>query len=110
VITERISASSKEYVKVPIVPPEGVDPSSDAVTFYFSPSDVNPTATGSVTCATNTGILKTTDTSGAPHYTARCLIGPAANVVAAGVYYVFVKITDSPTIPVKRADGQLEVY
>lgn len=110
VITERISAASKEFVKIEVDPPVGVNPSSDALTFYFSPDPNDPGAVGAVNFTVNNSWTVTTDASGHPTYTARSLIGPGANVVAKGTWYVFLKITDNPTIPVKRATGQLEVF
>jgi len=42
-------------------------------------------------------------------YTAKCLVGPAGTItLGIGTYIIYVKITDSPEIPVRIA-GQLQV-
>lgn len=106
---ERISAGSTEYVKVQIEPPSGVNPSSDPVAFCFATTPELPE-----TPTWDTGSWETiTNPAGDADYFARCLIGPSSSPLVqltAGRYYVFVKVTDDPAIPVKLADGQLEVY
>lgn len=106
---ERISAASTEYVKVQIEPPVGVNPATDPVAFCFA---TLPELPGTPTWYT--GSWQTiTNPAGDADYFARCLIGPSSNPLVqlgAGRYYVFVKVTDNPAIPVKLAEGQLEVY
>lgn len=107
--TERISVASTEYVKVQIEPPSGVSPSSDPVAFCFAALPELPS-----TPSWKTGSWQTiTNTAGDADYFARCLIGPSSNPLVqldVGRYYVFVKVTDNPAIPVKLAGGQLEIY
>ena len=44
-------------------------------------------------------------------YAAYCLVGPAGTVtLGTGVYYIYVKITANPEIPVIRPAMQLEIY
>jgi hypothetical protein len=100
---ETISALSKEYIRVRVdAEKSGViyDPTGDAVTFAFTTSNnlVGATWYG--------GTWETVGTE----YFARCIVGPAGTVtlVAGNTYIVWVKITDSPEIPIKNA-GTLQV-
>jgi hypothetical protein len=50
------------------------------------------------------------ETAGTKRY-ARCLVGPGGTTtLAKGLWAVWVKLTDNPEIPVKKADGMLEVF
>ena len=98
----KISSSSLEYIKVQVTAiKNGVayDPTGDTVTMAFTVSDV---LTG---VSWKTSSWETTSGK----YYARCLVGTGgAAVLSAGTYIVWVRVTDSPEIPVKRA-GTLEV-
>lgn len=95
-----ISSLSTEYVQILVeatangVP---VNPSSDQVTFAFIAGTTNPQA----------GDWKTgswdTDTQG--DYLAQCLIGPDGGTITLtpGAYYVWIKITDNPEVPIRNA-------
>ncbi len=94
------SALSKEYVRVPIGATESgspVDPTSDSVTMAFAAPGVTPTSF-------NTASWETDTTANPDKHYARSLIGPGtSNVLTAGRYSVYVKITDNPEIPVLPA-------
>jgi hypothetical protein len=94
-----ISALSTEYVQVPVqamVAGSPYNPTADVVQFSFVPS--GSAAPGSW----NTGSWDTTVND---IYLAQCLVGPGSSgvVLAQGTYAVWVKITDSPEVPVKPA-------
>lgn len=102
-----ISSLSTEYVRVQIQATNNgvaVDPTADTVAMAFVTEGAAP----------QTGDWKTasweTDTTQTPiaDY-ARCLVGAGGVVtLAAGVYDCFIKITDNPEAPVKKA-GPLRV-
>lgn len=95
---------SLEYIKLPVeVVINGVayDPHLDAVVLAFPVRGVDPVAldwkTGSWELGSD-GI-----------WMARCLVGPGGTVtLTAGTYDAWVKITDSPEIPVRKC-GVVEV-
>lgn len=95
-LTVSISSLSTDYVQVKITPVmAGYDPTSDSVQFAFSPSTYPMTAPSvwySGSWVTLPG----------PAFWAQCLIGPASSVVTftPGLYQVWVKVTDNPTVPV----------
>lgn len=99
---QEISAESLEYVKCKVEAIKaGVlyNPTGDAVAFAF-------TATEDATGASWSGGSWETISG---EYWARCLVGTGGAVqLTPDIYYVWVKITDSPEIPVKMA-GLLEV-
>lgn len=44
-------------------------------------------------------------------YAACCLVGPGGTIqLSIGTYIIYVKITDSPEVPVLQASLQLEIY
>lgn len=97
-----IASSSTEYVNVPIlatIAGTPYNPTADAVQMAFVTGPSQPTvffAGDWVTTVQGTFI-------------AQCLIGPAGpNVLAPGLYTVWIKITDSPEVPVKPA-GTLQI-
>jgi hypothetical protein len=97
-----ISALSLEYVRVPVAAKQSglvVDPSADVVKLAFTAAGVDPVSGDYKTSSWETDATTTPST-----YYARCLVGPAGTVtLAAGTYQVWVKVTDSPEIPVKRS-------
>lgn len=100
----KISVLSVEYVRARVRAKEAgaiVNPTSDAVSLAFMAAGVNPTG-GDWHAAT----WETTPTS----YYARCLIGPGNVIVGLGTWDVWVKITDSPEVPVIRLDETLRIY
>lgn len=100
----RISALSKEYVKVPVTATvNGVayNPTLDVVTIAFKKPADTPAAGDFKSASWETISGK---------YYARALVGPGGVIeLPAGRWSVWVKITDDPEVPVIDA-GQLEVY
>jgi hypothetical protein len=103
-----VSKLSKRYVRVPVSAsklglPE--DLSDNVVEFAFTTGSVDPTVW-------RTGDWETVVENGATTYYARVLIGPGSTVGAltAGTYKVWVKITDSPEVPVIRIEERLQVF
>lgn len=102
-----ISAASLEYVRVPVAAQSSgiaVNPTADVVQLAFMSGRTNP-ATGDWKAAS----WDTDVTTVPPTYRARCLVGPGGAVtLSPGTYLVWVKVTDSPEMPVKPA-GPLKV-
>lgn len=104
-----IHTSSLEYVKVPVdaeLDGSPHDPTADIVQFAFvGIADAGPDAGDWVV-----GSWETDGSAGGVVYKARCLVGPAGAVaLAAGRYQIFVKVTDNPEAPVKKAPNLLRV-
>lgn len=100
-----IAASSVEYVRVPVsatASGSAVDPTADTVQMAFLATAAAPASGDWKTASWETDATTTPDT-----YYARCLVGSAVTLTA-GTYTVWVKVTDSPETPVKRA-GLLRV-
>lgn len=102
-----ISTASLEYVRVPVgavTAGAPVNPTGDTVAMAFL-AGVGPPAGGDW----KTASWDTDASTYPPTYHAQCLVGPAGTVtLTAGVYSVWVKVTDSPESPVKRA-GQIKI-
>lgn len=93
-----VSSASKEYIQVPIALSTGGNPTGDPVFMAFPAVGAEPSTFYSGTWTTLNGI-----------YLANVLIGPGSSaVLPVGYYNVFVKITDSPEVPVIFS-GLLEV-
>ncbi len=89
----RISSLSKEYLKIAVT--ADVVVTDDPVSFAFTDPAVDPT------------VWTAGDWSGTE---ARILVGPGGSItLTKGVHDVWLKITDSPEIPVRRV-AQLDVY
>lgn len=106
--TLTISHLSTEYVLIPLqVTKSGspYNPTSDAVQFAFMPNAVQqPTVSDWVN-----GSWETVTTNFIYPYNAKCLIGPTGSTaLTQGDYVIFLKITDSPEIPV-LTPGQLTI-
>lgn len=101
------SVDSLEYVLVPVSLKESgllIDPTSDTVSLAFTAEGVAP-----VTGDWQTGTWETDATTTPDTYSARCLVGPNGDVtLAVGVYDVWVRVTDSPEVPVRKA-GNLRI-
>lgn len=95
-----LSMLSLEYVRVRVsatVAGSPVNPTGDPVQMAFITPGAVP-GPGDW----NTAGWDTAPTGGV--YTAQCLIGPGGTItLPAGVYAVWVKITDNPEIPVRQA-------
>ena len=97
-----MSALSLEYVKVQVTALENgtaIDPTTDIVSMAFPVTNVVP-----VSGDWKSASWETTPTGA---YYARCLVGPGGTVtLAAGRYDIWIRVSDSPEVPVKQA-GQL---
>ena len=96
-----VSASSVEYVRVPVYAKNNgavYDPTGDTVHMAFMSSTATPGASDWKTASWETDATTDPDT-----YYARCLVGSAVTLTAGTTYHVWVKVTDSPETPVKRA-------
>jgi hypothetical protein len=99
---------STEYILIPVAATKNgaaYNPTADAVQFAFM--------------ATATQVPQVSDwqsgtwdtTSGNPiyPYNAKCLVGPTGTInLGIGTYVIYIKITDSPEIPV-LVGGQLQI-
>jgi len=100
-----LPAATLEYVRFPVratVNGAAYNPTADAVQLAFLTSEAAQPVGGDYKAGSwETGANST--------YLARCLVGPAGTVtLTAGLYYVWIKITDSPEVPVMLA-GTLEI-
>jgi hypothetical protein len=97
-----ISSLSKEYVRVRVAAKNAgavVNPTADVVEMAFTLADAEPTTPDWKTASWETDAATEPDT-----YFARCLVGPGGTVTLAdGTYQVWVRVTDSPEIPVKKS-------
>lgn len=103
-----ISTTSLEYVRVQVDAIKNgavYDPTTDVVAFAFLDRGKGNDLSGA------SWLVGSWETSPAGTHYARCLIGPGGGVatLAAGAYSVWVKISDSPEIPIKKS-GALTVY
>lgn len=100
------TTASLEYVPVQVTATKSgavYDPTSDTVQMAFVAGTVTTTP------ASLTFYTASWDTANGAYY-ALCLVGPSPGVVAltAGIWTVYVKVTDSPEVPVKNA-GQIRM-
>jgi hypothetical protein len=99
------SSLSLQYVPFQVLPSAFgpiVNPTSDPVQFAFTLGGADPAVWYAGSWAGTTALL-----NGA--YTALCLVGPGGTVaLPRGTYSTWIKITDSPEIPVIGA-GQLQI-
>lgn len=98
-----LSSASLEYVRVPVsatVNGAKIDPTTDAVKFAFKSDGTTPVSGDFVTGSWETAVTGSTTT-----YLARCLVGPGGTTtLTAATYRVWVKITDSPEVPIRAVD------
>jgi len=96
-----LSSLSKEYVRVRMSARNNgavVNPTADTVEMAFTLNDAEPTSPDWKSASWETDANTEPDT-----YYARCLVGPGGTVTLAdGTYRVWVRVTDSPEIPVKK--------
>jgi len=94
-----LSSAALMYVKAPVrVKKQGVpyDPTGDVVAVAFMSGRATPTSGDWKTASWETDATTTPST-----YFARCLVGSGgATTLVAGLYEMWVKVTDSPEIPV----------
>lgn len=94
-----LSSLTKEYLVVEVEC--SINPTSDTVQFAFTTGD-NPIITDWISGSWEAGTTSP--------YTCKVLIGAGSSkVLTAGSYYVWVKITDSPEIPVRRLTEMLVI-
>lgn len=103
-----ISHLSTEYVNIPVSVTKGgqpYNPTGDNVQFAFMPTPTQiPGNTDWVA-----GVWETDTSNFIYPYLAQCLVGPSGTItLGTGTYVVYVKITDSPEIPV-LVGGQLVI-
>jgi hypothetical protein len=102
-----ISSASLEYVYSRVsakASGAAVNPTGDTVAMAFKQGDAEPTAPDFKTAS-----WETDSTTTPPTYYARCLVGPGgAATLADGTWTAWIKVTDSPEIPVRRI-GKLTV-
>ncbi len=101
-----VSALSLVYVHVPVRDVLfDTDPTGDTVAMAFPTVGTAPASNDWNSAAWNTDATTTP-----PTYFARCLVGPAGTVtLTAGVYDVWVRLTDDPEVPVLRCPHRLIV-
>jgi hypothetical protein len=106
-VIAEISTASLEYVRVPVRATSSgaaVNPTGDTVHMAFVDGSAAPVSGDWKTASWDTDAV-----SPPAVYRAQCLVGPGGTVtLAAGTYAVWVKVTDSPEIAVKRA-GHIRV-
>ena len=102
-----LSSLDLEYVRVRVYAETNgvaVDPTADTVEMAFIAGDANPTSPDWKAAS-----WETDSTTVPATYYARCLVGTGGTVaLAAGLYQVWTRITDSPEVPVKKS-GQLQI-
>jgi hypothetical protein len=99
--SQSIPSGSTEYVSIPVrayLGGQAYDPTSDTVSLAFVPLGFGEPSSW------NAGIWSASP-NGTPFY-AQYLVG--ASSLAVGTYAIWVKITDSPTVPV-RIGGTLTI-
>ena len=94
-ITQSVLSTNWVQVLITTKYPTGYNPTGDAVAFAFTPQtypETSPTSWAAGSWLTFPG----------PAYWAQCLVGPAngGTALSLGTYMVWVKITDSPEVPV----------
>lgn len=103
------AASSLEWVPCTITAEAsdgGVyDPTSDTVQMAFTLNSADPSGGD-----WNTASWRTLTSGSRDVYQALCLVGPGGTIaLTAGNYSVWVKVTDSPEVPVIKVNGFLSV-
>ena len=98
--TISVSRLSTQFVVIPLAAAKAgaaYNPTSDTLQFTFM-----PTATQvPVTADWVSGSWETVTNSPVYPYNAKCLIGPSGvTALTLGNYYMYMKVTDSPEIPV----------
>lgn len=95
------SNTSLEYLRVPVtayVNGVAIDPTNDPVYFAFMPPGSTPVTGDFVAGGWETWADGT-------HY-ARALVGPGGGkVLTPGAYRIWIKITDSPEVPIRDIDA-----
>lgn len=99
------SSLSLEYIRVPVSVKESgapIDPTSDSVALAFPVEGEQPSLWNPGTWETDATTIPTT-------YLARVLVGPNGDIeLTSGLYDVWVRITDNPEVPARKA-GNLQI-
>ena len=97
-----ISALSTQYVQVPVTNTEGISPINDVVQFAFIGPYATTTQAADYPPTAATTWITGSWLSGATTPTAQILVGPSGGAVTlvVGSYQVYIKITDSPEVPI----------
>lgn len=103
-----LSALSTEYIPIQVSASvngqSGYNPTSDAVSMAFINGTANPQ-----TSDWHTASWQTYSSPSGASYIAVCLVGPTGGVVlSVGTYNIWLKITDSPEVPVRQV-GILQI-
>ncbi len=103
-----ISRLSTQYILIPVTATKSgaaYNPTSDTVVFAFMPTPVQVPGNSDWV----SGTWDTDSSSVLFPYSAKCLVGPAGTInPGVGRYYIYLKITDNPEIPVLLG-GLLEI-
>jgi hypothetical protein len=96
-VTQSVLSTQMLQILVGVKSPSGYNPTSDVVQFAFTPltyPETSPTSGSWVTGSWTT--------FPGPAYWAQCLVGPAngGTALSLGTYQAWLKITDSPEVPV----------
>lgn len=99
----RLSVLSTEYINIPVTARENgvvIDPTGDTVALAFKGVDETPEPGDWVSgdWETDEGV-----------YRARTLVGPGETELDVGTYVVWLKVSDNPETPVRRA-GRLVIF
>lgn len=102
----KVNSLSKQYVRAEVqakLSGAYVNPTADVVEMAFPAVTVDPSVWV-------TASWETDATASPTRYYARCLVGPSGAITLTdGLYDCWVRVTDSPEIPVMKA-GQVEVF
>jgi hypothetical protein len=100
-VTVVLSSLSLEHVRVrvsAVVNGAPINPTADVVAMAFKQADAEPSGGDWKTASWETDATSTPST-----YYARCLVGPSGTVTLAdGEWDVWIKVTDSPEVPVRK--------
>jgi hypothetical protein len=95
-VTQSVLSTQLLQVQVTVKNPTTYNPTSDAVQFAFTPQTYPETSPSSPYWVTGSW-----STYPGPAYWAQALVGPSGGTaLSVGTYQVWVKITDSPEVPV----------
>ena len=106
-----LSHLSLEYVSVPVqaftLAGAAYNPTGDTVQMAFMPQATQVPQSADWQAAT----WSTVASNVLFPYSASCLVGPGGTItLGIGTYVIYVKIADSPAVPVEQAPMQLEIY
>lgn len=97
----KISRLTTEYLHVYVE--TDIDPRSGTVQFAFMQDDSEPAVSDWTSGSWDSSVASSP-------YKARCLVGTGGKTLNVGNYKVWVKISDSPEIPVRKLKELLTVF